>query len=354
MTLTDIGGIATTSARSAQLRVREVIDETAAAKSIVFDAPDDGSFDYRPVQFLTLRIPSDRTGSVARCYSLASSPGIDAALKVTVKRTVDGYGSNWLCDNVSPGMTMESLAPAGVFTPQSLTTELVLWAAGSGITPILSILKYALTHSASQITLIYANRDDRSVIFDAELRDLAIRHAGRLRIVHWLESVSGLPSPVQLASLAGAYTSTADNYMCGPGPFMATVRESLTLLGVDRSRVHAEVFTSLTGDPFTVELGTHDRDDTDTDSAVAQIDLFGEDHSLRWPRSKTLLDAMLAKGLDVPFSCREGECGSCAATIVAGEVDMPQCAVLDPEDVADGIFLACQARPVGDEVRIQF
>lgn len=122
------------STRIARLTVTEVIDESHDARSLVFAVPDEhrDHFGYRPGQFLTLRIPSERTGSVARCYSLASSPHTDDAHKVTVKRTDGGYGSNWLCDNVSVGSTIESLPPSGVFTPASLDDDFLLWAAGSG------------------------------------------------------------------------------------------------------------------------------------------------------------------------------------------------------------------------------
>src|SRR6266545_1051995 len=128
---------------SYRLSVSEVITETADARSLVFDLPPDQleHFTYRPGQFLTLRIPSDRCGSVARCYSLCSSPHVDDRLRVTVKRTLDGYASNWICDNIKPGDTIEALAPAGIFTPKSLHGNLLLLAAGSGITPVLSIIK---------------------------------------------------------------------------------------------------------------------------------------------------------------------------------------------------------------------
>ena len=128
--------------RSVMLTVSAVVEETADTRSIVFAVPDDlrDKFAYRPGQFLTLRIPSERTGSVARCYSLASSPFSDDAPKVTVKRTSDGYGSNWLCDNVAAGQTIEVLPPAGVFTPKSLDHDFLLFGGGSGITPVISIL----------------------------------------------------------------------------------------------------------------------------------------------------------------------------------------------------------------------
>ena len=149
-----------------------------------------------------LRVPSDATGSVARCYSLASSPHTDSAPKVTIKRTTGGYGSNWLCDNITVGDRIEVLPPAGVFTPADLDHDVMLWAGGSGITPVMSILKSVLAAGTGQAELMYANRDERSVIFSAGLRDLAARFPDRLAVTHWLESVQGLPSRAQLASYA--------------------------------------------------------------------------------------------------------------------------------------------------------
>ena len=141
-----------------ELQVADVVDETADARSLVFKVPDGPGaapipadrLRYAPGQFLTLRVPSERTGSVARCYSLCSSPFTDDALTVTVKRTVDGYASNWLCDNAHPGMKIHVLAPSGTFVPKTLDTDFLLLAAGSGITPMMAILKSALVRGQRQ------------------------------------------------------------------------------------------------------------------------------------------------------------------------------------------------------------
>ena len=333
------------------LTVDDVIDETDDARSLVFALPE--HFSYRPGQFLTLRVPSDRTGSVARCYSLASSPHIDEAPKVTVKRTSGGYGSNWLCDNVSAGDRIEVLPPAGTFTPADLDADFLLWAGGSGITPVMSILKSALSVGTGRVVLFYANRDERSVIFAGELRNLISRHPDRLTVMHWLESVQGLPSPSQLAALAAPFLGH-ESFVCGPAAFMETVHTALSAAGVARSRVHTEVFRSLSGDPFTAPTEIASADEADCDAATAEVELDGERHRLSWPRQRTLVDVMIAAGIDVPYSCREGHCGSCACTVVSGDVEMAACDILEPEDRAEGIVLGCQARPVTDHVHIQF
>ena len=343
------------STRSVVLTVAEVIDETSDAKSLVFDVPDDaaGRFDYKPGQFLTLRIPSDRTGSVARCYSLASSPWGDEKPKVTVKRTADGYGSNWICDHVGVGDQIEVLPPSGVFTPADLDAPILLLGAGSGITPVMSLLKSALLKGSGRLVLVYANRSENDVIFTDELQDLQNRHPQRLTVVHWLESVQGLPTAGKLATLLRPFKAY-HAYMCGPGPFMDAVHKALAEVEMSHHQVHAEVFTSLSGDPFEDTAPAELTEEQLADAASVEIELDGEVHQLSWPKSQTLVDIMLGAGLDVPYSCREGECGSCACTLTEGTVDMEHIGALDEEDVADGYILGCQARPTAPVLKVEF
>ncbi|MDH6243712.1 ferredoxin--NADP reductase [Mycobacterium sp. OTB74] len=342
-----------------ELVVADVITETADAKSLVFKAPDDGSVSperltYSPGQFLTLRIPSDRTGSVARCYSLCTSPFTDDALAVTVKRTADGYASNWLCDNAHAGMRMHVLAPSGTFVPKNLDTDFLLLGAGSGITPMMAICKSALSQGTGKVTLVYANRDEKSVIFAATLRELTTKYPDRLTVVHWLESVQGLPNPTALAALIAPYAGR-EAFICGPGPFMAAAEEALKSVGTPAEQVHLEVFQSLESDPFAAVVLDDDAEDDDGNGpATAVVTLDGETHELRWPRKAVLLDVLLDKGLDAPFSCREGHCGACAVLMKSGEVEMTVNDVLEPSDLAEGLILGCQAVPKTDSVEVTY
>jgi 3-ketosteroid 9alpha-monooxygenase subunit B len=343
-----------------ELQIAEVVDETDDARSLVFavpDAPGDPDIPperlrYAPGQFLTLRVPSDRTGSVARCYSLCSSPFTDDALTVTVKRTADGYASNWLCDHARAGMRIHVLAPSGNFVPRTLDDDFLLMAAGSGITPIMSICKSALAEGSGQLTLLYANRDDSSVIFADALRELSGKYPDRLTVVHWLEVLQGLPSATALAKLAAPYTGRPV-YICGPGPFMDASREALEALKVPAQQVHIEVFKSLDSDPFAA-IKIEDTDQGDEPPATAVVQLDGETHTVSWPRNAKLLDVLLAKGLDAPFSCREGHCGACACTLRSGKVNMEVNDVLEQQDLDEGLILACQSHPVSDSVEVTY
>ncbi|SEP34963.1 ferredoxin--NADP reductase [Amycolatopsis saalfeldensis] len=334
------------------LTVAEVVRETEDARSIVFEVPPEhaAAFAYAPGQFLTLRIPSERTGSVARCYSLSSAPH-EGRVQVTVKRTEGGYGSNWVCDELRAGSAIDVLAPSGVFCPASLDGDFLLFAAGSGITPVISILKSALERGRGRVVLVYANRDEKSVIFARALAELGARYPERLVVLHWLESLQGLPRPEQLRELVRPYAGH-EAFLCGPAPFMAAAKTALTELNVPRERVHVEKFQSLTGNPF--EAGTPEPEAVDAGTTQLTVSLDGETRQVTWPRQRKLLDHLLAEGLDAPYSCREGQCSACACRLVAGEVKMLNNEVLDAEDIADGIVLACQSVPLTDEVSISY
>lgn len=343
-----------------ELQIAEVVAETDDARSLVLAVPDEPGdpeipperLRYAPGQFLTLRVPSERTGSVARCYSLCSSPFTDDALTVTIKRTADGYASNWLCEHARAGMRIHVLAPSGNFVPKTLDDDFLLMAAGSGITPIMSIAKSALAEGSGQVTLLYANRDDKSVIFADALRELSAKYPDRLTVLHWLESLQGMPSVAALAKLASPYTGRAV-YICGPGPFMDAAREALESLKVPAAQVHIEVFKSLDSDPFAA-VKIDDTAPGDSPPATAVVQLDGETHTVSWPRNAKLLDVLLAKGLDAPFSCREGHCGACACTLRSGRVSMEVNDVLEQQDLDDGLILACQSHPESDSVEVTY
>lgn len=327
-----------------QVRVAAVVWETGDACSLVLDA----GFDYRPGQFVTVRIPSDLCGSVARCYSLCSSPLAGERPAITVKRTDGGYASNWILDHVVAGTVLDVLPPAGTFCPGSLEGDFLLFAAGSGITPVMSILKSALAAGRGRVVLVYANRDEGSVIFGSLLRRLAFDSGGRLVVVHWLDSLLGAPSAAALAALARPYVSF-DAFICGPDPYLAVVREALGRLGVPGTRVHVERFLSLAENPFEV-VAVPDGGL----AATLSVTLDGATTLLPWPAGTRMLDVLIEAGLDAPYSCRQGICGACACQLTGGEVEMAHNEVLEPADLADGYILACQAVSLTPSVSITY
>ncbi|MEV7376103.1 ferredoxin--NADP reductase [Streptomyces sp. NPDC090301] len=340
-------------ARTHRLRVVEVIAETADAHSFMLQVPAESAdrFAYRPGQFLTLKLPGADGGPVARCYSLASSPDTGEPLKITVKRVAGGYGSNWVCDHLAAGDELEVLPPAGTFTPASLDRDLLLVAGGSGITPVLSIAKSALAGGRGRVVLLYANRDESSVVFRDELRTLAEGHPHRLLVLHWLESLQGLPSVDRLAAALAPYTGR-EAFVCGPEPLMDAVEQALRALGAPGDRIHRERFFSLGADVF--DAPTVPRGTAAGDGGTAEVELDGETHTVAWPSATPLLDVLLAAGVDAPFSCREGACSACTCRVVAGEVKMLRNDVLDDQDITEGYVLACQALPLTDRVEITY
>lgn len=171
-------------------------------------------------------------------------------------------------------------------------------------------------------------------------------------MVHWLESVQGLPSAAALGRLAAPFTGR-QVFICGPGPFMAAARDALQALDVPADQVHVEVFKSLDSDPFAKVVIDGGADD-DQPPATAVVTLDGQTHELSWPRSAKLLDVLLDKGLDAPFSCREGHCGACAVLLKDGTVDMDINDVLEQSDLDEGLILGCQARPKSDSVEVTY
>ena len=333
-----------------QLQVDAVIAETDEACSLAFAVPPELAkvFAYQPGQFLTLRIPSDRDGSVARCYSLCSSPLTGDVMTVTVKQTPDGYASNWIADNVKPGTVLDVLPPAGMFVPSSLDDDFLLLAAGSGITPVISILKSVLAAGRGRVVLIYANRDERAVIFGQALRELAITAGSRLVVVHWLDVLQGLPTSERLVPLLRPFAAY-QIFASGPDPFLGVVREAAAAVGVPPRGVRVERFLSLQHNPFEtpepVAAGV---------AATLEVTLDGETRSLDWPSGTRMLDILIDADLDPPFSCRDGICGACACQLTGGKVEMANNEVLEDADLADGYILACQSVALTPEVSVSY
>ena len=343
-----------TANRYHRLTVQAVTEETPDARSITLAVPEElaDSFRYRPGQFLTLRLAVDGR-HLPRCYSMSSTPGLDEALRVTVKRVAGGRGSGWLCSKLRPGDSLEVMAPAGIFTPAGLEGDFVLAAGGSGITPVFSILRAVLARGCGRIRLIYANRDERSVIFRDALKALAAEHPSRLQVIHWLDSVQGTPTVAQLAEFGRGFEG-AQAFICGPGPFMDAMATALAQAGLDPERVHVERFVSLPDEEDAQPAVAADAPPPQVDTAEVSLLLDGTEHHFSCGGSETLLDAADRQGISLPHSCRVGMCASCMCQVEEGEVVLHHNEALDARDLARRWTLACQATPATSQLRVKF
>lgn len=344
MTAIDPAGSATpASGPYHRLRVARVIEETADAKSIVLEIPDAlrERFAYRAGQFLTFRV--EVAGHrLVRCYSLASAPGIDGQHKVTVKRVVDGRVSNWMNDAVKSGDFLEVMQPAGVFCLRERTTPIVLFGGGSGITPVISILKTALATGKRPVKLVYANRDEASIIFAKELEAIVAANPGRVEVVHRLDVVHGFVDAKRVVEEVGARRD-ADFYICGPGPFMDVVEKGLESLGVPKDQIFIERFTS----PSDAPVASAPVDTTGGTKVTVKLD--GKETVIAMGEGETILAAARRIGLEPPFACEEAYCGCCMAKVVAGRVEMRMNdGGIDQRQIDEGYVLTCQGIPKGD------
>jgi 3-ketosteroid 9alpha-monooxygenase subunit B len=338
-----------------ELEIAEVTYETEDAISLGFAVPEhrEAHFRYEPGQFLTLEIPCTDGGSVARCYSFSSSPVRDPFPTVTVKRIQDGQASHWLHDNAVRGMRLKALKPSGMFGPQNWDIDFVLMAAGSGITPMMSIIKTALLQHENRITLVYANQNRDSVIFAEQLTELQSRFPERLDVHHWYTAESGLPTAAGLTSLGTKIPAECEAFLCGPTQYMNVAEEWLTRTGTTARRTHREVFSSFDSNPFRADAATIP-DETGTNSVTAQVEIDGMETEFAWNADTKLLDRLLELGLDPPYVCREGTCGGCAYTLAEGTVTMLANETLDEHELQHGVRLACQSVPDSTSVRAVF
>jgi 3-ketosteroid 9alpha-monooxygenase subunit B len=335
------------------LRVAKVIDETHDSRSLVFEIPAElvERFRYRSGQFLSFKIP--HAGQVlTRSYSLASSPDTDREHKVTIKRVKDGRISNWMNDQIEVGTRLMVVPPAGSFVLDDADRRILLFGGGSGITPVISIIKSALATSRRSMKLIYANRDERSIIFKAELDELARAHPDRLQIVHCLDDVDGFMNRNDVKRHVGPEIGS-DFYLCGPGPFMAIVEEALRELHVDHDLIHVERFVSPPDPGSHVEEPTPEITDDSVPDAITIV-LDGETREIPYKKGEKILVAVRAAGLDAPYSCEEGYCSCCMAKLTAGEVKMDTNDCLSKGLLEEGWVLTCQARCVSGKIKVEY
>ncbi|MDZ5621738.1 1,2-phenylacetyl-CoA epoxidase subunit PaaE [Nocardioides sp. HM23] len=342
------------------LTVSDVERLTDDAVAVTFAVPEDLAdvFAYDAGQSLTLRRTIDGVEH-RRTYSICSPAG--ASPRVGVREIPGGLFSTWLVRQVKPGDRIDVQAPSGSFRadPHGAGRHLCI-AAGSGITPMLSIAATVLANPDTQVTLLYGNRTTTSVMFAEELADLKDAHHRALDLVHVLsreprdvELFSGRLDADRLRAILTMLVPVADVdhvWICGPIGMLADAREVLAELGVPDDRVHFELFYVDEPPP---QLRHPDRVVDGVTSEVT-ITLDGRTTTTPMERGKTILDSAQELRADLPFACKGGVCGTCRAKVCDGEVDMVRNYALEPDEVARDFVLTCQTFPVSPEVTIDF
>ena len=337
------------------LRIARVVPETHDASSFVLDVPEElaATFRYRPGQFCTFRVHVDGDEQL-RSYSMSSAPATDGELTVTVKRVAGGLVSNWFLDHLAEGDTIELTKPAGVFCPQDSERPVVGFCGGSGVTPVMSITKHVLATTERPVRLLYANRDPKSVIFDAALEALVAEHPGRLEVRHHFDTDDGFLRTETIAQFV-ATDLHADIYICGPGPFMDLVESTMQTQGVGSERIFIERF--LVEQAEKTDALIDDEAAGAADPAVPDevtVTLEGKTVVVRYQPGDTLLETARRGGLRPPFSCEAGNCATCMAFLKEGSARMRANNALTPEEVEEGWILTCQGLPSGRTVTVEY
>jgi 3-ketosteroid 9alpha-monooxygenase subunit B len=337
------------------LRIARIVSETHDTSSFVLDVPAELEevFRYRPGQFCTFRVHIDGDEEL-RSYSMSSAPATDIDLTVTVKRVAGGLVSNWFLDNLSEGDTIELTKPAGVFCPQTSDRPVLGFCGGSGITPVMSIVKHVLATTERPVRLLYANRDREAVIFDAALATLGTAHPDRLEVQHHFDTDDGFLTHNAIADFVGRDID-ADLYVCGPGPFMDLVEATLQTLGVAASSIFIERFLVEQAEKTSALI---DEAAAADDAAVmpeeVTVLLGGKKAVVRYQPGDTLLETARRGGLRPPFSCEAGNCATCMAFLKEGSARMRANNALTPEEVEEGWVLTCQSLPLGQAVTVEY
>ncbi len=346
------------------LRIANMRQETADTISVALDVPEDqrSRFAFQPGQYLTLRTRLDGE-ELRRSYSICSGLD-DGELRVAIKRVDDGHFSAWAHGALRPGAMLDVMPPQGRFgvapAPGAPRTLLGV-AAGSGITPVLSILKSVLAREAlSRFILLYGSRATGQIIFREQLEELKDRFMGRLSVVHVL-SREQQDVPVLNGRLDGgkvcrllralAPIPAIDHaFLCGPDSLIDEVQAALLDAGMAGDRIHNERFGAVPSRPRPQKLLSA----TDAPHAVATIIADGVSTAVAMEAGETVLDAALRAGLDLPYSCRGGMCSTCRARVSEGQVRMDVNYGLEPWETAAGYVLTCQARPETDRLTVDY
>lgn len=345
-------------------QIKELTRPTDESVSLVFDLPDEAKedFTYLPGQHLTVRTMVNGEDT-RRSYSICSCP-LDEDLTIAIKKVDGGIFSTYACEELKVGDELELMPPTGHFHPKLDTASeklYVAFASGSGITPIISIIKTVLaTEPASRVILFYGNQRTSSIIFREELEGLKNEYVQNFSLHHILsrerqesDLFNGRIDKEKIQKYAKVYfdpTDVDEVFICGPEQMILSTEETLLDLGVEKEKVHTELFTSPLG-----KLGEGKVEiKHDTKHAEVTIIQDGSKFSFPYDSDKSILDAAFDKGADLPYACKGGVCSTCVARLEKGDVDMDVNYALEPDELARGLVLTCQSFPKSDEVVLNF
>ena len=348
------------------LKISDVQTQTDNAISITFDVPEDLKpvFLYKAGQYITVKVIVNGVEH-RRNYSLCSSPVNDEPLQIAVKKVSDGAVSQWLNEKAKSGMQIELYPPMGNFTKEFKAGQVrhyVLFAGGSGITPVMSIIKSILrVEDKSAVTLVYANRDEPSIIFDEQLEQIRSSNSDRMRIFHVLENNASNraktfdgrmdeKTTVKIIDEVVPNFDAVDAFVCGPGPMMDNVIRVLHGKGMDDQHIHREYFKI---DKHPEQSSSNGAAEEVSDKIVTRkvrIRLYGEETEFEVEPDETILTAAQRADLDPPYACQIGACCTCRAKLTSGKAMMDEREALSDDEIEDGYILTCQAHPLTDGV----
>ncbi|MFL5754171.1 MAG: 2Fe-2S iron-sulfur cluster-binding protein [Bacteroidia bacterium] len=349
------------------LKVSDVRRETADAVSVAFEVPVQlqPEYQFRQGQYLTLKLTINGE-EIRRSYSICTSPYSEKELRIAVKEVKGGRGSVFLNQKLKKGDALEVMTPMGNFYSSlsgSNKKNYVLFAGGSGITPMMSILKSVLyIEKQSSITLIYANRDEESTIFRSEIEKIRNEHADKLKVISVYDSpksaveelYKGMMTTEKVKALLEKHVDLkADNefFICGPGPMMENVKYILEGAGIVKEKIHIEYFAAVI-DAVAKAEGNDETASVSSKVTVVQYGIATE--FVLNTEGSTILDAALEAGVDVPFSCKGAVCCTCRAKIIEGKAKMDANFALTDNEVAEGFILTCQSHPLTEKLVVDY
>ena len=351
-----------------ELRVSDITRESDEAISVAFEIPENLMEDYRflPGQYLTLEVDIDGE-PVRRSYSLCSSPA-DGELRVAIKKVTSGKFSSWANDKLKVGERIKVMTPEGRFTLQidpKAKRNFVAFAAGSGITPVYSIMKSVMElEPGSTFTLFYGNQTAKTVIFRDKIDGLKSLYMDRLDVHHILsredqgtDYLKGRIDESKCKSFSGTFFDPEDTdgfFLCGPEAMINTVNDTLQSMGVEKSKIHYELFTT-PSQKIAHKTHATSNGSAETIKSKVTVILDGEEtHFGISSDGKAILDAALDAGADVPYACKGAVCCTCRAKVIEGAVDMEMNYALEDDEVEEGYILTCQSHPTTERVVVSY